>query len=368
MIRQIVPALMLLLAASLLGCSAAATAEPSSNMNQTQSATTLSATEPPTATQVQVDTTATAFQATATLAAATPTAEIIKPAAGAIVVDHNSINLFDHIPEQYLSAAQAMTMLFIDRSVGKNIDDGLNCLQAPNQDAAPNHCRRIDHIDPAYDVPISALGWQRPGGYNRPNWEFQFWPENDCSAWHEKVQCFLDNIAPVIDQYDVVSYQLSYLAVDDDSDIADTPGGYFSDNPAITDVFDQEQFEEQHPDTVFIYWTTSLARGIGTTVAESFNQQMRQYAIANNKPLFDVADILSHAPDGTPCYDNRDGIPYDNGNNQEDFPDDGQALPAICPHYTTETEGGHLGRVSAGKIRAAKGLWVLMAQIAGWTP
>ena len=64
--------------------------------------------------------------------------------------------------------------------------------------------------------------------------------------------------------------------------------------------------------------------------------------------------------------DNRDGVPYDNGNNVEDFPDDGQDYLAICQHYTTETEGGHLGRVSAGKIRVAKAFWVLMARIAGW--
>ncbi len=93
---------------------------------------------------------------------------------------------------------------------------------------------------------------------------------------------------------------------------------------------------------------------------------MRQYAIDNDKVLFDVADILSHDPDGNPCYDNRDGVPYDNGNTSENHPDDGQNIPAICPHYTTEADGGHLGSVSAGKIRVAKAYWVLMARLAGW--
>ena len=36
------------------------------------------------------------------------------------------------------------------------------------------------------------------------------------------------------------------------------------------------------------------------------------------------------------CYDNRDGIAYQTENN----PDDGLNIPAICPQYTTETEGG----------------------------
>jgi hypothetical protein len=93
---------------------------------------------------------------------------------------------------------------------------------------------------------------------------------------------------------------------------------------------------------------------------------MRQYASANGKILFDVADILSHDPYGNPCYDNLDGVAYDNGNNSEDHPDDGVARLATCQHYTTEVEGGHLGSVSAGSIRVAKAFWVLMARIAGW--
>ena len=84
--------------------------------------------------------------------------------------------------------------------------------------------------------------------------------------------------------------------------------------------------------------------------------------------LLDAADILSHTPSGAPCYDNRDGVAYYvNEKQQENFPDDGSNIPAICPQYTTEAFGGHLGNVSAGGIRLAKAMWVLMAQLAGWT-
>jgi hypothetical protein len=93
---------------------------------------------------------------------------------------------------------------------------------------------------------------------------------------------------------------------------------------------------------------------------------MRQFAAERGKVLFDVADILSHTPDGVPCYDNRDGVRYSNGNRSEDYPDDGEQYLAICPQYATETDGGHLGSVAAGKIRVAKAFWVLMARIAGW--
>ena len=283
------------------------------------------------------------------------------------MVDHTSVALFEQIPEEYLQAAAALHMIFIDRSVGANIDDGLTCLSYPSDEAAPNHCSRYEHVDPAYSLDPSEVDWNRPGGYDRSNWDFQFWGSG-CNSWSDKLDCFLSGAATDVNHYDVISFQYSYLSVDNDSTIADRPGGYFWDNPDLTDVYDQEAFEAQHSNTIFIYWTSSLARGIGTEVSENFNQQMREYAIANGKPLFDVADILSHTPDGQPCYDNRDGVPYDNGNQSENYPDDGQNIPAICQHYTTEVDGGHLGSVSAGKIRVAKGFWVLMAQIAGWNP
>ncbi|MDT8305498.1 MAG: hypothetical protein RRC07_06140 [Anaerolineae bacterium] len=293
-----------------------------------------------------------------------------RPPAGSIVVNHTSVTQFEHIPEQYLNAAANLRMLFIDRSVGGNINDGLTCLSYPSDEVAPSHCKRWEHPVAAYSVDPGELNWSRPDGYDRSNWEYRYW-EGDCAYWSSKIDCFIQMVSPDINQYDVVSFQYSYLSVDESSTIADQPGGYFWDNAAYSDVYDQEAYEAQHPDKIFIYWTTSLARGIGTTVATDFNNQMREYAIANQKPLFDVADILSHTPDGRPCYDNRDGVPYDPrpddpDNPVENYPDDGVNLPAICQEYTTETDGGHLGSVSAGKIRVAKAFWVLMARIAGW--
>lgn len=297
-------------------------------------------------------------------APALPPATSTVPSTGTILrVDHSSVALFDSIPDAYLAAAADLRMVFIDRSVGLNISEGLDCLTAPTDEAARNHCRRTDHRDPGYSVDPSVLDWSQPGGYDRSRWVFLPW-EGDCASWSDQVDCFLRMIGPIVDDFDVLSYQFSYLEVAPGSDIAAAPGGFLSDNSDRTDVFDQEAFETRHPEKVFLYWTTSLARGIGTVEAEQFNHQMRLYARGHSKPLFDVADILSHDPQGTPCFDNRDGVTY----RDESYPDDGLDLPAICPHYTTETDGGHLGSVSAGKIRVAQAFWVLMAQIAGWRP
>ena len=276
----------------------------------------------------------------------------ISSPANMIVVDHRSVELFERIPEQYIQAAANLRMFFMDRSVGQNIYEGLECLRYPTDEAAPNACRRWTHPVPEFSVDPETHGWSRPGGYDSSKWVYMFWP-NGCDMWYDKVRCFIEYIQPRVSQYDVVSYQFSYLEVGTGSTIADSPGGFFYNNPNRYDVYEFEAFASTLPpqNKLTFYWTTSLARSIGTIESETFNNQTRQYAAANNKILFDVADILSHDPYGNPCFDSISGT-----------------YKAICRHYTTESPGGHLGSVSAGKIRVAKAYWVLMARLAGWNP
>jgi hypothetical protein len=167
----------------------------------------------------------------------------------------------------------------------------------------------------------------------------------------------------------VLTYQFSYLNVMDTDNIADPNVGFFANNANKYDVYDLEAFLAQHPDKIFFYWTSSLARNIGNQVSTDFNNQMRTYALENDKILFDVADILSHTPTGAPCYDNRDGVQYcSQAGACENWPDDGIQYPAICQEYTTEADGGHLGSVSSGGLQVVRAYWVLMARIAGWNP
>jgi hypothetical protein len=269
-------------------------------------------------------------------------------------------------------------MLFSDRSVGQNIHEALDCLTAPSWVTAPASCRR-DYYDASWNwktfgqadldagtVPARILFSPDPTTYNRDNWSFEL----KTGDWSELTQDFVQVLAPAYaPTHDVLSYQLSYLNVAQGSDIADPSSGYFSDNPSKYDVHDLEAYIAQHPSKTFVLWTTSLARGIGSAESTAFNDAMRSYASQNGKVLFDVADIESHTDQGTPCWDNRDGVQYCNAaGNCENHPDDGQQLPAICQDYTTETDGGHLGSVSAAKILIAKGFWVVMARIAGWNP
>jgi hypothetical protein len=221
--------------------------------------------------------------------------------------------------------------------------------------------------------PASELDWYRPGGWDRSNWDFYFdpglgvSPELICPTppgqfpW---ISCFVEHVVNHIDLYDVFSYQHSYLAVIQGSEINSSTFGYFVDRPTESDIYDYARLATDYPTKKFFYWTTSLARGIGSQEATDYNNHMRQFVAAMNGVLFDVADIESHDPWGNPCYDNRDGVAYGN----ENYPDDGLNIPAICQHYTGESNGGHLGAVSVGKIKLAKAFWIVMAYMAGWRP
>jgi hypothetical protein len=315
-----------------------------------------------------------------TVAAPTSVTPASTPLSGqaAIVVDRHAVVLFEHIPLEYLEAARNLKMMYADRSVGQNINAALDCLAAPSWEQSRAYCRR-DYTGQGWEWKTFSADDLRAGAvpevirfepdprlYDRSNWVF----EAHMGTWYALTEDFITALAPrYVATHDVLSYQLTYLNVGggEPIPITDPELGYFSDNPDLFTIADLEDFIAQHPDTTFIFWTTSLARGIGTQTSTEFNDQMRRYAAEHGKILFDVADILSHTPDGQPCYDNRDGVEYCSATgNCENHPDDGFDYPAICQAYTTETEGGHLGSVSGGGIRVAKAFWVLMARIAGW--
>jgi hypothetical protein len=351
---------------------------------------------------------------TSTLPAVTPSVTIPVPE-GVIIVDHNSVALFDQIPDQYLQAARAIPMVFQDRSVGQNIHEALNCLAAASWAQSPGPCR-VDFYDTSgttwlhkrYEQADLAAGTVPPRirftpdavKYNRSNWTYAGY-FND--QWQDVMKAFFEGayypdsntgqqvyvavVPTYLNSKQVLTFQFSYLDVSENRDIASAQTGFFRDLPRNStpsgrwDISDVQAFQAAHPDKLFFFWTTSLARSIGSSVSTSFNDQTRQYVRNNGQILFDVADILSHDDQGNACYDNRDGVQYCNANACEsDIPgdrglndpdghaNDGQNYPAICQIYTSEIDGGHLGAVSGGKIKVSKAFWVLMAQIAGWRP
>lgn len=272
---------------------------------------------------------------------------------GTVIVDHTSVVLFEQIPAEYKQRAQNIRMLFVDRSVGSNLNDGLNCL-AQDEAAAQNSCKSWEPNSPPEH-------WS--GTWPRDNWTFGGWPVQDplpnkiaCSGWNGVwtgyQPCFFNYVQSRLDQWDVLSFWFDYNA----AIWTGTPlAAYFTNRTGTDDAFDYAAMEGQIAPKRLVYWTTSLPRsdnGSGQIARlAAFNDAARAFVgIASNRILFDAADILSHDPAGNTCR-NADG------------------LPVICsPQYTTEATGGHLGSYSNGKIRLAKAFHVLMAKLSGWDP
>jgi hypothetical protein len=271
---------------------------------------------------------------TSTPTATSTPSPTVDPPDGVIWINHQSLDLFDDIPDVYIFAAVDLYLLFRHASVGANISDGLDCIQ--QSPPRPNFCDAgLDPDEIYYDPRL-----------DRENWDFEFHapPPNPNPGWWNKVNYFIDRVNELQPgEYQFVSFKFGYVDGTPDSQIHNL---FFSSppDPSFPNIVDIEALQANHPDKIVVLWTMGLARAIGNEISTSFNQQMRDYAFENELILMDIADIVSHAPDGTQCF-------Y-------------EGFEAMCEDYTNETNGGHLN--ARGKLRMAKAMWVLMAQLAGW--
>jgi len=120
--------------------------------------------------------------------------------------------------------------------------------------------------------------------------------------------------------------------------------------------------EQEFPNVTFVYMTGHLN---GTGEAGNLNarnNQIRDYCIANNKVLFDFADIESYDPDGNYFLDldAEDDCDYDGGN----WADQWCAANAGDPLCASCSSCAHSRCLNCNlKGRA---FWWMMARIAGW--
>ncbi len=251
------------------------------------------------------------------------------PVTDAIIADHASVNRFISIPSSALTAAAAMKTLFMHQSTGNNIRSiGLECLAGVNGDPGyyPAECT-IYAENPPYSP------------YDNRNWDWPEWntPMADAIA---KTDEWISVANSQQQNYQVLGMKFCYV------------DGWNQD----FDYYRQkmEALESTYSQKKFIWATSALwaesAVSINLTSAENiqiFNQQLRAYALANNKLLYDIADIESHDPNGNLCQSN--------------------GYEALCDVYTIGLGGGGGGHPDVtGSIRLAKGFWWLMARISGW--
>ncbi len=218
------------------------------------------------------------------------------PAQGqAIVADHRATDL-GSVPDAAIANAASLRLLVRHASVGGNISSGLDTLHT------------------------------QAAKYDRSLWSFQ---NRGNPGWQAKVDDLVAQTALQASSFDVLTMKFCYI----DPNASFT---YYRD--ALL------QLEASFPTKRFVWWTIPIETS-GNTARQAFNDQVRAYALANGKLLFDIADIESH---------NAAGVKRTDSSGRE----------LLWDEWTSD--GGHLN--SAGAVRVASALWWLMARIGGWTP
>lgn len=330
-------------------------------------------------------------------------------------VDHANLEtLFDSIPEEYITASEALQTTFLDQSVGANINEGMNCMDydSPSAPGVPNTCKTYlqpwwlcpmtscateDYVQHTYDNDHQEV-WSRSGGYDNSNWMFcnngdvepNPWcntgvTDSGCGAygwswigcmWDKMLRFDSDALAT---EKDVFSYQINYLMTDE-ADLTGDQG--FGCDVMDTDCANSTNFtvhkwmdtKDDFPTKKFFLMTPSSKRDETANAALSAAQMMAASALYD-LPVVDYYDIMSHNQDGDPCYDTRDGMSYSRSSTPpgsgstvvENYADDMEDDLAICQNYTTNVLGGHID-VGVGKIRIAKAIRVMLSMLAGWDP
>ncbi len=182
----------------------------------------------------------------ATLLSATVFAQTVK-------ADHTTINI-NKISKADMEAAKALRISTDVASVGLNVKEGLDALK-------------------------KAKG----NRYSFPNWRFNY---RRNKGWENKLQYFVDGVAANIDKYDIFAMKFCWV------DSWDVKWETYRDTML--------RLEKKYPKKTFVWWTMPLWGEVvnGNNVRAAYNASVREFCKKNNKPLFDIADISSHDPEG----------------------------------------------------------------------
>lgn len=249
--------------------------------------------------------------------------------AGGLIIGHADVETVSTYPQPLMEQIAQFRFFFAHASVGENMVNGLADLHRINPDyyrlkPAPVGATPPEATDPGtvYDFSRGNPGWQAKVD------AFSTYVSN---GWHHP-------------KVDVVLNKFCYIDQDADVD-------YY--------IRSMAGLEAAHPDTVFVYMTIPLKvsggslRNLLSTTEKSqnyqrnvFNDHLRGWASANNKIVFDIADIEAHDTNGV----------------VRTFKYNDRLCQELCDSYTAD--GRHLDDPSGvGRRQVAKGFYALAAAL-----
>ncbi len=185
-----------------------------------------------------------------------------------IVIDFASAMAVDGYSQATMDAISQTTFYFEHASVGSNMTDGLRTLHAAN----------------AGFYQLATADVSSPPGTSTPGTVYEFARGNP--NWTDKVADFASRITT--DGIGIIYVLNKFCWIDEQADWS----VYAASIAAL---------ETANPGTTFVYMAMPLTpdSDYANVLRNQFNAGLRTWAAANDKILFDVADIEAHNASGT---------------------------------------------------------------------
>ncbi len=234
----------------------------------------------------------------------------------AAIIDHNSVDTVAEFPQATMETIGSQKWYFTHASVGANILDGLVGLSVAEPSRYLLLVTEIGDYDPYPGGDVVGVVYDNHRGN---------------PTWQEKISLFEDAVRNMDwrePNVNVVMNKFCYI------DWMAEPQAYLTSMAALEDEF---------PNTHFVYLTMPLMSYASDLAVKrsDFNQVVRQYCVANDRNLLDIADIEAHDPLGNPVSDVFEGT----------------TVPLLYGGYTTD--GGHLNDLGAERVALG---WYAMAE------
>ena len=220
-------------------------------------------------------------------------------------------------PDSVMQDAGKLRWFFAHASVGNNMMDGIDALHVEDPTRYPYHRVWEDEVPPNSTSDGALYAFWR----GNPGWVVKF---DSFAGYLSNGWCY--------PKVNLVANKLCF--VDQDASLE-----YY--------ISSMTNLEAAFPETLLVYMTMPLM----TTTDENnvkrnvYNQELRAWTKANDRVLFDVADIEAHDTNGSPCL----------------FTNNDQTYQRLSESYVAPGDDGHLN--PEGKRLVALGFYALAAAL-----